>query len=505
MLFLFSVLGASLNANSSSASTSEAVKTESKVSSESNGMDVDEDDDQEAPVDDKMASIIGAIEAIFSLVRNTRIANRAYVSAAAVGLFVRLSCFGPGCTQLPVEPKTPKKKSKKDDSAAAAALTGLHGLNKDIIVAIKLVEGPSDSTSSSSGNGHSHFHVPSEIAELAGSKLMALLADTGSISLSLLAVPAPVAAVSTDGKKWKGEKIQETPLSDGTHLTTLMDLAVASVNYLSSTGGLPLLRASEESEDEDDEESEGGEALTAFNSVLVSMKSLCPSSANSLSLMDGGAEVLKAQKTKSSGASEVASEGTTDSDSSKISNEGAARKLRLRESFHCLLGHSLFHTLTSSDVSLQALLDIATVSVRIVAESDSESSSSSSGSGSSSSSSSSSSGATDVAVSSKASKKVAKSGSDEDDDDEDDEDEEERPQSILFDASMELLSVTGDHVVKGVRDAIKKVWNSLCQVRVHPSPSPPIPSPSPFPSLTTSCAFSTSSTSQPLSLRYLYQ
>ena len=498
MLFLFSVLGASLNANSSSTSTSEAVKTESKVTSESNGMDVDEDDDEEALVDDKMASIIGAIEAIFSLVRNTRIANRAYVSAAAVGLFVRLSCFGPGCTQLPVEPKTPKKKSKKDDSAAAATLTGLNGLNKDIIAAIKLVEGPSDSSSSSSssGNGHSHFHVPSEIAELAGSKLMALLADTGSISLSLLAVPAPV-AVNTDGKKWKGEKIQETPLSDGTHLTTLMDLAVASVNYLSSTGGLPLLRASEESEDEDDEESEGGEALTAFNSVLVSMKSLCPSSANSLSLMDGGAEVLKAQKTKSSGASEVASEGTTDSDSSKISNEGAARKLRLRESFHCLLGHSLFHTLTSSDVSVQALLDIATVSVRIVAESDSESSSSS-GSGSSSSSSSSSSGATDVAASSKASKKVAKSGSDEDDDDDyddDDDDEEERPQSILFDASMELLSVTGDHVVKGVRDAIKRVWNSLCQVRNSYSIS------SPSPSLTTR-TFCTSISSLSLSMNF---
>ena len=503
MLFLFSVLGASLKSNSI---TSEAVKTVAKITSESNGMDVDEedDDDEEAPEDDKMASIIGAIEAIFSLVRNTRIANRAYVSAAAVGLFVRLSCFGPGCTQLPVEPKTPKKKSKKDDSAAAATLTGLHGLNKDIIAAIKLVEGPSDSSSSSSsGNGHSHFHVPSEIAELAGSKLMALLADTGSISLSLLAVPAPV-AVNTDGKKWKGEKIQEAPPSDGTHQTTLMDLAVASVNYLSSTGGLPLLRASEESEDEDDEDSEGGEALTAFNSVLVSMKCLCPSSANSLSLLDAGVEVPKAQKSKSLGASEVSSEGTTDSDGSKISNEGAARKLRLRESFHCLLGHSLFHTLTSSDVSVQALLDIATVSVRIVAESDSESSSSS---GSSSSFSSSSSGATDVAVSSKASKKVAKSGSDEDDDDDDDndddddDDEEERPQSILFDASMELLSVTGDHVIKGVRDAIKKVWNSLCQVRVRPSPSPPIASTAP----TTSSAFSTSSSSKPLSLPYVDQ
>jgi hypothetical protein len=475
MLFLFSVLGAALAPSPTAASTSVSVKTAVKTTKECEGMDVEKDqEEEEAPEDDKMASTIGAIEAIFSLVRNTRIANRAYVSAAAVGLFVRLSCFGPGCTLLPVavEVKTPKKKSKKEDSTAAA-VAGLTGLNKDIIAAIKLVEGSSHSSSSSSGSGHSHFHVPAEIAELAGSKLIALLADIGSVSLSVLAVPAPV-AVSTEGKKWKGDKILEKPSPDGTHSTTLIDLAVATVNYLSSTGGLPLLRTSEASEedDEDEDDNEGGEALVALSSVVASMKSLCPATSSSLSLLDGAGDSVKALKCKASAEASEASDGTTDSDGSNISNEGAARKLRLRESFYSLLGHSLFQILTSSDVSMQALLDLATVSVRIVAESDNESRSSSS-------SSSSSSGAIDVAVSSKATKKAVKSGSDEDeDDDEDDEEEEERPQSILFDASMELLSVTGDHVVKGVRDAIKKVWNCLCQVRDHRlfPLRPPLPS-----------------------------
>lgn len=466
MLFLFSVLGAALAPSPITASTAVSVKAAVKTTKESEVMDVEEDqEEEEAPEDDKMASTIGAIEAIFSLVRNTRIANRVYVSAAAVGLFVRLSCFGPGRTQLPVavEVKTPKKKSKKEDSTSAA-VAGLSGLNKDIIAAIKLVEGSSDS-SSSSGNGHSHFHVPAEIAELAGSKLIALLADIGSISLSVLAVPAPV-AVSTDGKKWKGDKVLEKPSTDGIHSTTLIDLAVATVNYLSSTGGLALLRTAEASEEEDEDDSEGGEALVALSSVVASMKSLCPATASSLSLLDGAGDSVKALKGKASAAASEASDGTTDSDGSNISNEGAARKLRLRESFYSLLGHSLFQILTSSDVSMQALLDLATVSVRIVAESDNESSSSSS---------SSSSGAIDITVSSKVIKTAAKSGSDEDDDDEDDDDEEEeeRPQSILFDASMELLSVTGDHVVKGVRDAVKKVWNCLCQVRGEAAPCSP--------------------------------
>ena len=56
----------------------------------------------------------------------------------------------------------------------------------------------------------------------------------------------------------------------------------------------------------------------------------------------------------------------------------------------------------------------------------------------------------------------------EDDDDEEeegDEEEDESAQSLLFEASLELLSVTGDHAVKGVREAIKRVWHALCAHR----------------------------------------
>jgi hypothetical protein len=36
------------------------------------------------------------------------------------------------------------------------------------------------------------------------------------------------------------------------------------------------------------------------------------------------------------------------------------------------------------------------------------------------------------------------------------------PQVLLFDACLELLSVTGDHAVRGVRDAAKRAWHALC-------------------------------------------
>ena len=395
--------------------------------------------------------------------RNTRLANRAYVCSAIVGVFVRLSCFGKGNTQLPAETKTPKKKSKKDKELAVTST--LSPMSRGVIDAVKLVEG----SSSSSGS----FQVSSEIAELASAKLMAILADTGNLSLAQLDAPAPPSDKRKGGEKEnkKDKEKDSAMVVDGagsdhhSHSTLLIDVAVATVEYLSTTGGLSLLRSEEEDEDdeeneEEEEVKEASEAQTAFSSALAAMKSLTPTSAPSLTFtstpaiassavaVKGDGKTVKTAAVPSGSASDVA----TDSDASS-STEGVG-KSRLRDSFYSLLGHSIFHTLTSSAVSIQALHDVAKVSVRIVEQSGSEVDSDvlqvkSSG-----------------AVKKTAIKNTTKDDDEEDDDEEeeDDDDEEERPQSVLFDASMELLSVSGDHAVKGVRDAIKRVWNSLCQV-----------------------------------------
>jgi hypothetical protein len=434
--FLCGVLGSSLAASNSSSSgdAASAGHSTGKRGREEGAMDPEED--EESPSDDNTASASGAIEALSSLLRNTRIANRAYVCAATVGVFVRLSCFGQGNTQVQTDTKSTKKKGKKEKEEESAVLSGL---NKDIVDAIKLVEGSGDSSSSGCGS----FHVSSEIAELAGVKLMAILADIGNQSLALLDVPAPVGA---DGKNRRGDREKE-PVTEGLHSTLLLDVAVATLEHLSTVGGLTLRR---EAEEESDDEGEGSAALAAFGSVVASMKSLCPSSAPSLTLLDATLShsvILKKPKVAleiTSGASDA----TTDSDNSH-SSEGGGGKQRLKDSLYGLLGHSIFHTLTSSAVSMQALLDLAEVSLRLVSDLD-----------------------TDIdAEAAKADKRTLKNKktSDDSDDDEDEDDEDERPQSILFDASMELLSVAGDHAVKGVRDAIKRAWNALCQVRSSPS------------------------------------
>lgn len=47
--------------------------------------------------------------------------------------------------------------------------------------------------------------------------------------------------------------------------------------------------------------------------------------------------------------------------------------------------------------------------------------------------------------------------------DSDDDDEDESLQTKLFAVCMDLLAVPGDHSVKGIRDAIKRAWNSVMQ------------------------------------------
>ena len=458
MRFLCGVLGTSLSATATRSDLLTNGAAGMRVVGEG---DAQEEDDV-GLINDSVASASGTIEALSSLVRNARLANRAYVCSAIVGVFIRLSCFGKGNTQLPAETKTPKRKSKKDKEQAV--FPSLSPMSRGVVDAVKLVEG----SSSSSGS----FHVSSEIAELASAKLMAILADTGNLSLVQLDTPAP----PSDGKRKGGDKKDKekdsTMVIDGSgadprslsHSTLLIDVAVATVEYLSTTGGLSLLRASE-GEDEEGEEVEGvSDAQTAFSNALTAMKSLTPTSAPSLTFTPSPA-TPSALTVKGSGKTDKAvvpsgsaSDVATDSDASS-STEGVG-KSRLRDSFYSLLGHSIFHTLTSSAVSMQALHDLADVSVRIVEQSGNEVDSDVPQAESS--------GAVKKTVTKKTTKEDEDEDDDEEDDDEvdDDDDEEDRPQSTLFDASMELLSVSGDHAVKGVRDAIKRVWNSLCQVTI---------------------------------------
>ena len=197
MRFLCGVLGTSLSATATRSDLLTNGAAGMRVVGEG---DAQEEDDV-GLINDSVASASGTIEALSSLVRNARLANRAYVCSAIVGVFIRLSCFGKGNTQLPAETKTPKRKSKKDKEQAV--FPSLSPMSRGVVDAVKLVEG----SSSSSGS----FHVSSEIAELASAKLMAILADTGNLSLVQLDTPAP----PSDGKRKGGDKKDKEKDSSG--------------------------------------------------------------------------------------------------------------------------------------------------------------------------------------------------------------------------------------------------------------------------------------------------
>lgn len=346
------------------------------------------------------------------------------MSAAVVGVFVRLSCFGKGNTKAVKKGKEQKSASKKSNKEKEEVV--VRGMSDDIYEAICLVEGIDSSSSSSS-----EFEVAVEVAQLAGSKLMAILADIGNVSMTQLDAPPSIATVTNtdngkDNKKNKEEKNDSKV--GGVHVTTLLDVALATADHLGNIGGLTLLRLEEEEE----------EAAETLSNVMAALKILSPSAFLSLSFPT----LTAAESTESK-----------EEDIGDSSSNSSSRR-RLRDSMYSLLSQAAFHTLTSSTVSVQALQDIADVSMRIVDEVNS--------------------GKSDSVKEEdkKTEKKIEKKREDakgersdkDDEEDDDEEEEEDRPQVVLFDASMELLSVTGDHAVKGVREAIKKVWIALCQV-----------------------------------------
>ena len=480
--FLCSVVGeASSSSSSSVSSTAKAgpeeaqkTKTSSKDSKggkpktpsqdSTDGEDEAGEDDSEGIDDESAASSArGAVEALYSMAKNSKIANRAFVASACVSVLVRLSCFGAGATKPAAASSTSKgskvssgkknkdgKKSKGDaaadassnSSSASAAVSLLASasspLPQSIVELIQLIEGP--------GPGPAANEPNEELAELATSKLLALLADLGHFSLSQLSIaPGSDAGKSEkkDGSKEKNnnkskeqEKDKENQKSEHAHShvvgVTVLDVAVAALRHISESG-VALRRAG--GDDDEDSGDEGDNDVQLFvKSILKTLVDIAPP--------EGSSVVAVAASSGSSSANAVDGTGTATKKKKTTEPEpqsqsqshsqlhAAASIVKLRESLQGLLGHALFQCLTSEDVELQAVEDIATVAPAVIAD---------------------------------AQNNGAKNGKQPDDDDEDDEDDD-RPQSTLFDACMELLSVSGDHAVKGVRDSVKRVWNAVCQV-----------------------------------------
>ncbi|CAE7505078.1 100787296, partial [Symbiodinium microadriaticum] len=142
-----------------------------------------EDDEDEDVGEGSVTSAVAAVNALYALAKNSRIANRGSVCSVVMAVFIRLACFGPGST-VPVEAesrgtKKPKKKSKAKD--IQSIFTEWHidsDLADKIVATVHHIEKNPDMSSylETTASGES-------VAATAGSRLLALLADMGHMSV----------------------------------------------------------------------------------------------------------------------------------------------------------------------------------------------------------------------------------------------------------------------------------------------------------------------------------
>jgi hypothetical protein len=367
----------------------------------------DGDSDEDIENESHIAAAQSAIEALASLAKNSKIApNRAFVCSTTISVLVRVSCYGKGNTKefvnILTKEKTPKKGSKKiKKETESTSDSGL--LNATMIECIGLTENKSI-------NNDKITAYPKIISDIASVKLLSLLADIGNNSLTQLDKSLNNGSNSIENRKKSHEK--SPVVVDGS--PTLLQIAMSTSEYLSSCN-IPLVRDSEEfiagEDSDDDEDNKGKYATVALKSAYDAIKQ------------------LKLFNDKH----------ITSSSSSSSDQNLSIASSKLCESFSSLLSQASFHCLTSKDVGMNLLQDISSSSLDIVGKVASNS---------------------NGVVTSKI-KITSDQGDDSDDSDSDDEDES--AQCKIFDSCIDLLSVSGDHSVKGVRDASKKVWGSICQ------------------------------------------
>ena len=154
------------------------------------GTDNEVDEDEESKTEGSIARAIAVVNALYALAKNSRITRRGDVCSIVLAVLVRLSCFGPGVTAAADSNSTGKKKgtktpTKKKDRAIESAFAewGVDSeLSSQLVAAVHRIE-------KMAPDAWSYFNTTDSgecVATVAGSRLLALLAEMGHMGLQEL-------------------------------------------------------------------------------------------------------------------------------------------------------------------------------------------------------------------------------------------------------------------------------------------------------------------------------
>eukprot|EP01041_Mallomonas_annulata_P007333 gene7333-14962_t len=232
-----------------------------KQNNDNNNNQVEVQDEDE--VEENMTSALSTVEAMSSLIRNSKLTHRGNIIMMVIGVLIRICCFSNGrliipkinpiddttttttttvSTSVAAAAATPSKKKKnskntsvvktisEQDKKDLILLELIKELPSGVLEAIQLVEG-GDNTSSSSNNNGDAMIFPNEIIAMASNKLLSTLADYGHISFITLNKPISTGNVEGKGEGAVSSTSTSTEVNSG---PTILDMTMKIMSILTT-------------------------------------------------------------------------------------------------------------------------------------------------------------------------------------------------------------------------------------------------------------------------------
>lgn len=419
VLFLCGVLGSRLEVTEDSSGVS-GMEVEDKGDD-----DLVKEEEEEEEEDELLAESaeearyiagVATVDALWAAVRNTRLQNRGRVVAIALAALIRVACFGAGTTAFPITQSstgTDSKKLKKlkkdkkgvvNDPLHAKTDDDWSQLPEGVSEAIVLVE---------QGAPYSDA-----VVQAAGNRLLSILSDMGSITLAALDAPIlpSTTMLQTDIGVTSEDGVVKMDIPDKLIITGSSDDTSAITSSNKKNKNSPILATT------------NTDGLNIINVALTIASVISTSKVPYLvemTMINEDEEDMNEQQKESE--EEAKNTLLTIRSINKllhqliISGQQQSYKVKIGIPLLYLASQSFFLIASTDAVGIEVLTGLLDAIPSMI-------------DGGSS---------------------TSKAAGEEDT-------ETDSPQVVLLEASLALLSMPGDSVVKGVRDAVRKVWTALC-------------------------------------------
>jgi hypothetical protein len=368
----------------------------------------DEQDQQQENVTDPSSCIYS----LYAIIKNPKLVERGTITAVILAILLRLSCYGQGITpELELGDKSETKKKKKSSKKSSSSSS------------------PSMMTSILTANGIS--------VELASRIVTLVRRVEGAVQEPYLPSETPTPVGTTVGVG----VVALVRAARSRFLTMLSELTYQTIDGLNKSPEAREKTKEKEEDDHHEKETNVGPTFLQFANILIeffetvglSTHKQLTTASSLMELEDEEAEEKEGNSTVKDLLRELKE---TMSDMRGLGPD--VIPMKLLNSFEVLLIHTTFHILCSDEIDVEPLRVMLIVLPQILEKYKNK-------------------GKT-IASAQRTNSTSASAGGD---DDEEDDDEDDDPQAELLDCCIDLLAVSASHSIKGIRDAIKKIWMSI--------------------------------------------